>query len=78
MFGRKSDPAIEPGGVFEEIGRRDGIWIVDARFETPRLPSHVRLQNTTTGRVMTIAASILADGARYRRIAVSTITSKGE
>jgi hypothetical protein len=58
---RTSTEAVQSGDVFRKVGTYSGEWVVERIFEYPDIPPHVRLVERTSGRAMTVAASILSD-----------------
>lgn len=76
MFGKNSEPALALGAIYQEIGRQGCVWELVDYLERPGLPVHVRLRNCTSHRHMTIAAAILANASRYRRLPPSPRTGQ--
>ena len=62
LFSRRKDgESIRPGDIFRKLGTYGADWMVDRLFSYPDIPPHVRLVDQTSGRTMTVAASMLLD-----------------
>ena len=57
---------VVTGTKFEKLGLWDSVWIVEEVFHRAGLPPHVRLLQTSCGRRMTVAESVLHDPMMFR------------
>jgi hypothetical protein len=62
---RDKSPVATVGSRFEKTGSWASSWTVEAVLSPQGLPSHARLVETTTGRCMTVAVSVLGDPSRF-------------
>lgn len=69
LFSRRKDgDGIEPGDVFHKLGTYGANWMVERLFDYPDIPRHVRLVDQTSGRTMTVAATMLLDPECFKRV----------
>ena len=61
LLKRKDDLPLAPGTRFEKVGLWGSNWTVEEVFRPAGLPNHARLVETTSGRRMTVAESVLRD-----------------
>ena len=67
MLKMGKSPVATVGSRFEKIGSWGSSWTVEAVLNPMGLPDHARLVETTTGRTMTVAVSVLGDFRRFIR-----------
>ncbi|OAN50201.1 hypothetical protein A6A04_01985 [Paramagnetospirillum marisnigri] len=68
LFSRgRGGEEVGPGQIFRKIGTYGADWRVERVFDYPDIPRHVRLVDQGSGRVMTVALSMLLDPEMFQR-----------